>query len=101
VGLAVAVGTLSLALQTPLMALGTFSLLLVPALSIWAGVGVAAMVSSHRTSSVGQTVLIAGIVIAVFAAYVILLQFRLPAGMPGGGRTIDPSKGGPTVYPPP
>jgi hypothetical protein len=91
VGLVVAFGTMSLLVQTQLMALGTFSMLLVPALSIWAGLGAAAMVSPRRAP--GYALLIAGIVFAAFAVYMVLLQFRLGAG--GGG--LNPSSGGPNT----
>ena len=91
VGLTVALGTLFVLVQSPVMASGTVSLILVPTLSIWAGVGASALVSSGA-SSARQTFLIAGAVIAVFAAHIIELQFEPPP--PGA------SRGGPNVEPP-
>lgn len=91
VGLTVALGILFVVVQSPVMAWGTVSLILAPALSIWAGVGASALVSSGA-SSARQTFLIAGVVIALFAAHIIELQLEPPP--PGT------SRGGPNVEAP-
>ena len=90
-GLAVAAATLSLVVQTPLMALGIVSLLLVPALAIWVGIGVTTLLNPGRRMKATQTMVIVGAVTALFAAYVIMLQSRrAPPGTTFGGPNVPP-----------
>jgi membrane associated rhomboid family serine protease len=105
-GSAVVTATLFLFVQTPIMAFGLISFLLVPAIAIWVGAGATSIVSARNSGiSTGHTLAIAGIVFALFAAYLIQLQSRsAPSGSSfGGGRTVDPTSGksGPSTDPPP
>ena len=100
VGISVGVATLHLVVwNTPLLAVGTFGLLIVPAIAMWAGAAAASIVDTRHMTR--NTALVVCAVAALFLGYLATILSRpLPPGSSFGGATFDPSKGGPNVYPP-
>jgi hypothetical protein len=100
VGIAVGVATLHVVVyDTALLAIGIVGLLLVPAIAMWAGAAAASVVDAQHITS--NTAVVVFAVMTLFLGYLAMIQSRpLPPGSSFGGANFDPSKGGPTVYPP-
>ena len=100
VGISVGVATLHLVVwNTALLAIGIVGLLLVPAIAMWAGAAAASVVDARHITR--NTALVVCAVAALFLGYLTMILDRpAPPGSSFGGANFDPSKGGPTVYPP-
>ena len=94
VGISVAAATLHLVVwNTPLLAVGMFGLLIVPAIAMWAGAASASIVDAGHTTR--NTTVVVCAVLALFLGYLAMIQSRpLPPGSSAGGANVDPRAAG-------